>query len=493
MIKYIQYQNINQSSNVLVVFCHAFTKLILIGVLLLAGCTPTPTPTAFLMPPTDVITDTLAPLPTIKPSATNTSTPPTNTPIPKGKTITVTSKDDSGTGSLRQALELLEPYDTILFDPGVFPPAAPETILITSEPLRLNQDHITIDASNAGVILDGSSYPRDTWDACLEIGSDGNVIMGLQVINFTGTGIVVHGNNNIIGGERGIGEGPIGQGNLSSGNSIGIGIWNFAENNTVKGNLLGTDISANAGTGNWGSGVWIVEGGHNNYIGPDNVIAYNRTCGIDVSDPESINNTLSKNSVHNNGVSGICLGAGANAKIGAPFVTEFNIDQGFITGTTCPNCVVEVYSDTEDQGAVFEGQVEANGEGLFTFEKGSAFSNDNVTAITTDADGNSSRFSEAVGPSKGIMTLQDGNSQPKFQLLAKPSRELPPDPRLSWGFGGGNIWSDLEKPQYWLNIANDLGIKRLDTSIQQGEEPIFWERDEFDVFPEYDQFIDGLI
>ncbi len=88
--------------------------------------------------------------------------------------------------------------------------------------------------------------------------------------------------------------------------------------------------------------------------------------------------------------------------------------------------------------------------------------------------------------------LQEGNSLPKFQLVAKPSSQLAADTRLGYGLGGHYIWNDLKNLEYWLNQLNDFGIKRLDTSMQEGEEPIFWDRPEFDVFPEYDLFIDGM-
>ena len=136
-----------------------------------------------------------------------------HSPIPTGRTIIVSSTDDDGPETLRQALLDAQPGDTITFDPAVFPPHAPETIVITSQLPQISQGHLTIDASDAGVILDGSQLPEDTWLPGLEIVSDGNTIRGLQVINFTGTGIVVafHGRNNTIGGDRNIGVGPTGQ------------------------------------------------------------------------------------------------------------------------------------------------------------------------------------------------------------------------------------------------------------------------------------------
>ncbi len=47
---------------------------------------------------------------------------PMTTPVPKGKTIVVTSAEDSGAGTLRQALLDAQTGDTITFDPVAFPP-----------------------------------------------------------------------------------------------------------------------------------------------------------------------------------------------------------------------------------------------------------------------------------------------------------------------------------------------------------------------------------
>ena len=105
----------------------------------------------------------------------------------------------------------------------------------------------------------------------------------------------------------------------------------------------------------------------------------------------------------------------------------------------------------------------------------------------------------AEAPSSGKETdsnsLQEGNSFPRSPFLTKSSDQLPADSRLGWGLGGHYIWNDLkdsESVQHWLRILNNFGIKRLDTSIQEGEEPIIWDRPEFEVFPAYDFFIDGL-
>jgi len=353
--------------------------------------------------------------------------PPTPTPIPRGRTIVVTSAADSGPGSLRQALEDAGPYDLISFDLAVFPPNAPETIAITSGLPQISQGHLTIEASDAGVILDGSQLPRDTWIPGLEIVSDGNTIRGLQVINFTGTGIVaaLHGRNNTIGGDRNIGAGPIGQGNVSSGNDIGIGLWDFASDNLVTGNLVGTDVSGTRDLGNRSSGVWVGEGGMENVIGPDNIIAYSDRCGIEVSGSDSLGNTLTQNSIHDNGGAGICLLDGGNTTLGAPFIFDFDLTGGLVTGTTCANCTVEIFSDTGDEGVVYEGQAVADSSGVFTFAKGVSFTGPHLTASATDPAGNTSEFSTPTSGSYRTLSLQQENNLPLTPLSPKPSQELP--------------------------------------------------------------------
>jgi hypothetical protein len=86
---------------------------------------------------------------------TVTSVPPTSTP--QGRTLIVTSPADTGPGTLRQAMLDAQNGETITFDAIVFPSDAPVTIFITSGLPEIMQGNVTIDASNAGVILDGNN------------------------------------------------------------------------------------------------------------------------------------------------------------------------------------------------------------------------------------------------------------------------------------------------------------------------------------------------
>jgi hypothetical protein len=90
------------------------------------------------------------------------------------------------------------------------------------------------------------------------------------------------------------------------------------------------------------------------------------------------------------------------------------------------------------------------------------------------------------------LSLQAGNEQPPYRTLALPSGELDPDASLGWELYSSNIWEDIPNLAFILGDYTNIGIKRLDTSMQEVEEPIDWSQPEFTVFPEYDQLIDSL-
>jgi len=82
--------------------------------------------------------------------------------------------------------------------------------------------------------------------------------------------------------------------------------------------------------------------------------------------------------------------SGGNTELAPPVITGF----GSVMGTACPNCTVDVYSDDEDEGRVYEGSTTADGTGNWTF--GGSPQGPNVTATATAADGNTSEFSTPV-------------------------------------------------------------------------------------------------
>ncbi len=403
--------------------------------LALSACAPSPAPTA------------TAELPTPKVAlATATRVPPT--PVPEG-TFLVTSTADSGPGTLRQALIDAESGDVITFDPAVFRPDAPTTIALSSGLPELNQGNLTIDASSAGVILDGSHAPDPT--SGLSISSNGNIIRGLQITGFSDAGIGLHGGaqDNVIGGDRNVGGGPLGQGNLISGNgAFGIGLWDEStSHNTIQGNYIGISLD---GTATWGhardgihsngatqnlitgnviggnesAGVYlccVLDGGNtltdnligvgpggeplanglagvlidrtsHNVVGPGNTIAYNLGDGVALWE-DTPGNTVTQNSIRDNGGRGISLLSDRQAALPPPSVLDADFQAGIVTGAACPNCVVEVFSGGGDEGAISEGQAQANGGGEFTFVKGAPLAGPFLTANATAPDGSTTEFS----------------------------------------------------------------------------------------------------
>jgi hypothetical protein len=383
--------------------------------------------------------------------------PPVATLAPEGETIIITSTADSGPGTLRQALLDAQEGDTITFDPTAFPPSAPATISVDSELPGINANNLTLDASNAGVFLDGSHLSGD-WQRGLQIvSSQGSVIQGLQIGNFSGPAIDISGDSRYItiGGDRAIGSGPFGQGNQFIHNLIGVNLSTpGTTQNLIMGNLMGTDAAGAAQLGNERSGVWICEGADGNIVGPDNVIAYNGTAGILIYGPTSVNNTITQNSIHDNHV-GIELLVGANTELIFPSILDFDLAAGTMTGATCANCTVELFSDSGYEGAIYEGHTVADGRGVFVFDKGTAFSGPSLTATTTDLEGNTSPFSAPVSGTGRSLSLQEANNSARAQIQPKPSEELA-DNRMGMeaAFNKGGVTED------WVEQSkNSVGIK----------------------------------
>jgi parallel beta-helix repeat protein len=218
-------------------------------------------------------------------------------------TCTVTSTANAGPGTLRSCLQNQVSGDVITFLPSVFPPSAPATIYIGPEALpHISQGHITIDASNAGVILDGSAISVP-WVAGISIYfSDNNVIRGLQVVKFP-VGIGISGNNNVIGGSRLTGSGPTGQGNVVSDctGQAGISIQDGAEGNVILGNIVGLNAAGTQAYPNQGIGISINKVANNTIgsqnAGEDNIVSANLDAGILLYGFSNVGNKIIGNKV----------------------------------------------------------------------------------------------------------------------------------------------------------------------------------------------------
>ena len=230
-------------------------------------------------------------------------------------TCVVISPADSGAGTLRQCLVTVASGDTITFDPTIFPPASPATISLSSALPLITQGNITIDGSNAGVILDGSALIGAVYGGPdgLRILSNGNIVKGLQIYSFPSDGVEIHGDENTIGGDRSQGDGPVGQGNVLSGNGC-AGMNIQTDNNLVDGNLIGTDVTGTHEFGNGCHGVGI--SGSGNIIGQAdpryrNVSSGNVEDGIAMG-PGANNNSIAGNYVGTDIIGAASLGNDGN-------------------------------------------------------------------------------------------------------------------------------------------------------------------------------------
>ena len=177
-----------------------------------------------------------------------------------------------------------------------------------------------------------------------------------------------------------------------------------ADGNRVQGNYIGLSLAASGNKWytplpNHGAGVYLYGGAKNNVIGGTatgaaNEIAYNKGGGVALRDATTVGNTISRNRIHDNDGKGIELMSGANANLPPPTltsVTRTGVITYTLTGRTCANCTVEIFSDKADEGQRFEKAVTADATGQFTATVAPMY--DYVTLTATDSAGNTSEFS----------------------------------------------------------------------------------------------------
>ena len=181
----------------------------------------------------------------------------------------------------------------------------------------------------------------------LIIHSADNVIRGLQIVNFPYYGIEIWGGGqyNVIGGDRSVGIGPMGQGNLISGNyENGVQIVGSAAlSNTVVGNYIGTDVSGMISTTSpyhsHSNGIFVGWEAAYNRIGGStpgerNVIAGGIMIGPDFSPPmhnQIVGNYIGVNAAGTSSLGhsgdGIC-GSGLENRVGGSVPGEGNLISG---------------------------------------------------------------------------------------------------------------------------------------------------------------------
>ncbi|MFN8634902.1 MAG: Calx-beta domain-containing protein [Chloroflexota bacterium] len=289
--------------------------------------------------------------------------------------FTVTNVDDSGPGSLRQAIldanahpNAIGPRGTIVDAIDFAIPAAqcsPVTHACTISPLSALPaitEAVTLDGWSQGgpgfsgpplVELNGTNAGDGV--SGLTVAGRSVKVQGFAVNSFRGHGIVVRGAGAIIYGNY-IGTDPTGRlkrpnqfsgidldgasparigeqganGNVISGNTVGILIEHGADTLTIGGNMIGTDPLGSVPLGNASSGILVLNGsisyiGSNPHIAPGlsypNVIAYNGGTGVTIASGSA--NWITGNLVFGNAGLGIDLGGD-----GVTANDPFDVDDG---------------------------------------------------------------------------------------------------------------------------------------------------------------------
>jgi titin len=225
----------------------------------------------------------------------------------------------------------------------------------------------------------------------------GTNVSGTAAIGNVKSGVVIGAQYNLIGGDT-----PEERNIISGNGKHGVHVMGSGTmHNTVSGNYIGTDAAGTGDLANNSDGVLLYGNAQRNTIGPDNTIAYNGRFGVLIVGPTCLSNTITENSIHSNTEKGILLYDGGNLELSPPTITDRSSDT--VSGTAPPNSIVEIFSDDEDEGRVYEGSTPADGAGNLAFNKSGGFTLSNVTATATDVDGNTSEFSN-VPPTVGAIT-----------------------------------------------------------------------------------------
>lgn len=190
------------------------------------------------------------------------------------------------------------------------------------------------------------------------------------------------------------------------------------------------------------NGVMAMGGSHHNLI-IGNIIANHPGHGIwFTNDPTSgtenrsgmktAYNTISQNSIFNNGKRGIAWSGTSsgspNRGLAAPVLSDAT--SRAVSGTACANCTVEVFiadkssvggADDAGEGQTFIGSGMSDGAGAFTVQTSDTALGVILTATATDTDGNTSQFSKNIAVTLDIgatETVVAGTAQAQASATA---------------------------------------------------------------------------
>src|SRR5262249_7137159 len=177
--------------------------------------------------------------------------------------------------------------------------------------------------------------------------------MGTGGVPISGSGVFVFQADGAL-----IGGAAPGAGNLISGAAVNVAAGIFIRQSTnthIAGNHIGTAADGPTPLPDLSDRINIADQSSNNAVGSQiagNIIAFNGLSGIriDGSTPPVRSNTISGNSIYANDDGGIRLVQNANDNLAPPTI----VGSDPLHGTACAPCAVEIFSDSDGQGRVFE-------------------------------------------------------------------------------------------------------------------------------------------
>lgn len=231
--------------------------------------------------------------------------------------------------------------------------------------------------------------------------------------------------------------------NIVSGNHLnGFRFYIMATRNVVSNNIVGLNAAGQPLPNKSSNGVYVMGGSSHNIIS-ENIIANHPDAGVYLSNESDADhngfgttfyNTISKNSMYNNGREGILFGSKkgvfANEDLAAPTLTDVNTLR--VSGTACAGCTIEVFiadklqltrdgADESGEGRTFLGAGSADSAGAFSFGISQVPLDTILTATATDAKGNTSMFA------RNVMVTTVGVNEPTPVPTDAPTA-IPADP-----------------------------------------------------------------
>ncbi|MDX2246977.1 MAG: gliding motility-associated C-terminal domain-containing protein [Bacteroidia bacterium] len=317
--------------------------------------------------------------------------------------LVVTSLEENGPGSFRAVMECAE----TLFTPATvsfnLPGPAPWVInLVSGQFLEFTISDLVLDGTTqpgyqpGSVILDGAGVTET-----FSIFGNSVEVYGMHFRNFSISGLSMGGYNNRVGAP--------GKGNVFVRNLVGLQLVEGNTRTIVQSNYIGTlpDVGGDfPDEGNAGSGIEIFEsdslliGGKNPL--EQNIIAYNDTAIRIDQNSASINVSANRMFCNSNG--GIVFeNQLTNNGKERPVILIADVNE--ISGTSEPGDTVALYvHDAQDcnasqavcQGKFYVAETIASPNGTWQIAGNVALGGLSITALATEARGNTSEFSECV-------------------------------------------------------------------------------------------------